>query len=340
MTPISTNRRPSPHEQARACWSRAAWAGLFRRHPHALIALVLAMVLRQPAERRAASGVAGRTDVADTRLAQWPRPSPRKTSATCRAFGCCPPATRRSRRASRWRARAEKTLDVQYYQIATTRRAGSSWARCATPPRAACACASWWTTCTRWARTRCWPPGRARRTSKCACSTRCRCATAALASRVVFSMHQFSRVNGRMHNKLFIADNVFSITGGRNIADEYFGRSEPANFIDMDMLSPGRWCASCRPCSTATGTASTPTRCKAWPRRASSAAAARRHSTRACRRWRQAHAGGRARPARPAPASTRNSPAAASSCIWPPSTCIADAPAKIDGVNATSSTAP
>ena len=29
-----------------------------------------------------------------------------------------------------------------------------------------------------------------------------------LASRVVFSMHQFSRINGRMHNKLFIADNV------------------------------------------------------------------------------------------------------------------------------------
>ncbi len=60
-----------------------------------------------------------------------------------------------------------------------------------------------------------------------------------LGSRVVFSMHQFSRINGRMHNKLFIADNVFSVTGGRNVADEYFGRSEPANFIDMDILSSG-----------------------------------------------------------------------------------------------------
>ena len=60
-----------------------------------------------------------------------------------------------------------------------------------------------------------------------------------LASRVVFSMHQFSRINGRMHNKLFIADNAFSVTGGRNIADEYFGRSEPANFIDMDILATG-----------------------------------------------------------------------------------------------------
>ena len=60
-----------------------------------------------------------------------------------------------------------------------------------------------------------------------------------LASRVVLSMHQFSRINGRMHNKLFIADNAFSVSGGRNVADEYFGRSEPANFIDMDILASG-----------------------------------------------------------------------------------------------------
>jgi putative cardiolipin synthase len=58
-------------------------------------------------------------------------------------------------------------------------------------------------------------------------------------SRVLFSVHEFSRINRRMHNKLFVADNVFAISGGRNIADEYFGRSEPANFIDMDMLSTG-----------------------------------------------------------------------------------------------------
>ena len=59
-------------------------------------------------------------------------------------------------------------------------------------------------------------------------------------SRVVLSMHEFSRINRRMHNKLFIVDNAFAISGGRNIADEYFGRSEPANFIDMDLLSTGR----------------------------------------------------------------------------------------------------
>ena len=58
-------------------------------------------------------------------------------------------------------------------------------------------------------------------------------------SRVLFSLHEFSRVNRRMHNKLFVADNSFAVTGGRNVADEYFGRSEPANFIDMDILSAG-----------------------------------------------------------------------------------------------------
>ena len=60
------------------------------------------------------------------------------------------------------------------------------------------------------------------------------------AQRIAFSLHQFSRINHRMHNKLFIADGSFAITGGRNIADEYFDRSGEANFIDMDVLSSGR----------------------------------------------------------------------------------------------------
>ena len=59
------------------------------------------------------------------------------------------------------------------------------------------------------------------------------------AQRIVFSLHQFSRINHRMHNKLFIADGSFAVTGGRNIADEYFDRSGDANFIDMDLLSSG-----------------------------------------------------------------------------------------------------
>ena len=58
-------------------------------------------------------------------------------------------------------------------------------------------------------------------------------------ARVLFSAHQFSRINRRMHNKLFIADSSFAISGGRNIGYDYFGRSGPVNFIDMDVLSAG-----------------------------------------------------------------------------------------------------
>jgi len=41
-------------------------------------------------------------------------------------------------------------------------------------------------------------------------------------SRLMRSLQEFGRVNHRMHNKLFVADNSFAITGGRNVADEYF----------------------------------------------------------------------------------------------------------------------
>jgi putative cardiolipin synthase len=60
-----------------------------------------------------------------------------------------------------------------------------------------------------------------------------------LASRVFGSLHQFGRINRRMHNKLFVVDASFAITGGRNIADEYFGRGDEAGFIDMDVLAAG-----------------------------------------------------------------------------------------------------
>ena len=58
-------------------------------------------------------------------------------------------------------------------------------------------------------------------------------------SRLVLSLHELDRINRRMHNKLFIADNSFAVSGGRNIAAEYFMRSDEANFIDLDMLSAG-----------------------------------------------------------------------------------------------------
>src|SRR5262245_16036175 len=62
---------------------------------------------------------------------------------------------------------------------------------------------------------------------------------ASFAGRIALSLHEFSRVNRRMHNKLFIADGAFAIAGGRNIADEYYMRSTHANFVDMDVLAAG-----------------------------------------------------------------------------------------------------
>ncbi|HKW85088.1 MAG TPA: phospholipase D-like domain-containing protein, partial [Burkholderiaceae bacterium] len=58
-------------------------------------------------------------------------------------------------------------------------------------------------------------------------------------TRLLLSLHEFSRINRRMHNKLLIADNSFAVLGGRNIADEYFMSSAQANFIDLDVLSCG-----------------------------------------------------------------------------------------------------
>ncbi len=49
----------------------------------------------------------------------------------------------------------------------------------------------------------------------------------------------FRRLNHRMHNKLFVADGAMVIAGGRNLADEYFLRSESANFIDFELLMAG-----------------------------------------------------------------------------------------------------
>jgi putative cardiolipin synthase len=49
----------------------------------------------------------------------------------------------------------------------------------------------------------------------------------------------FGRLNHRMHNKLFVADAAWAITGGRNIGDEYFTRNDAGNFIDLDVLAAG-----------------------------------------------------------------------------------------------------
>lgn len=60
-----------------------------------------------------------------------------------------------------------------------------------------------------------------------------------LATRFLFSAFDFSRINHRMHNKMFIADGVFAVAGGRNIADEYFFHSSEGNFLDFDLLLAG-----------------------------------------------------------------------------------------------------
>jgi putative cardiolipin synthase len=49
----------------------------------------------------------------------------------------------------------------------------------------------------------------------------------------------FTRVNRRMHNKSFTADNQITVVGGRNIADEYFGAGAGLMFADLDVLALG-----------------------------------------------------------------------------------------------------
>lgn len=47
------------------------------------------------------------------------------------------------------------------------------------------------------------------------------------------------RLNRRMHNKVFIADNQIGITGGRNIGDEYFDANQDLAFVDLDIVAAG-----------------------------------------------------------------------------------------------------
>ena len=49
----------------------------------------------------------------------------------------------------------------------------------------------------------------------------------------------FQRAQQRMHNKLFIADNVVAVMGGRNLGDAYFDASTDGNFVDLDVLTAG-----------------------------------------------------------------------------------------------------
>ena len=49
----------------------------------------------------------------------------------------------------------------------------------------------------------------------------------------------FGRINRRMHNKSWIADNRLALVGGRNLGDEYFAASGEMNFVDLDFAMVG-----------------------------------------------------------------------------------------------------
>ena len=61
-----------------------------------------------------------------------------------------------------------------------------------------------------------------------------------LVFRIVSNLKDVDRMQRRMHNKIFVADNAVAIVGGRNLGETYFGQSEGTNFIDIDVLASGR----------------------------------------------------------------------------------------------------
>jgi putative cardiolipin synthase len=60
-----------------------------------------------------------------------------------------------------------------------------------------------------------------------------------MAGFMIEGVTSFSRINRRMHNKSWIADNRLAIVGGRNVGDEYFGASDSVNFVDLDFAMIG-----------------------------------------------------------------------------------------------------
>jgi putative cardiolipin synthase len=58
-------------------------------------------------------------------------------------------------------------------------------------------------------------------------------------TRFMSSGFEIGRVDRRMHNKFFVADNVAAVAGGRNMADEYVMNASGSNFVDMDVFIAG-----------------------------------------------------------------------------------------------------
>lgn len=59
-------------------------------------------------------------------------------------------------------------------------------------------------------------------------------------SRMLELLGSDERLNRRMHNKLWIADNAAVVMGGRNLGDAYFEASPDAAFVDLDVLAVGQ----------------------------------------------------------------------------------------------------
>lgn len=57
--------------------------------------------------------------------------------------------------------------------------------------------------------------------------------------RIFGSLNDVARIQRRMHNKIFVADNAVAITGGRNLGETYFGQGRDTNFVDLDVLAGG-----------------------------------------------------------------------------------------------------
>lgn len=69
--------------------------------------------------------------------------------------------------------------------------------------------------------------------------------------RLLGFLTDFSRLNRRMHNKSFTADNQATIVGGRNIGDEYFGAGCFV-FLYLVFAGPGAWSLDGRRVTTKT----------------------------------------------------------------------------------------
>ena len=58
-------------------------------------------------------------------------------------------------------------------------------------------------------------------------------------ARALSFLMELPRLNHRMHNKSFTADNQITIIGGRNIGDEYFAAADGLLFADLDVMAIG-----------------------------------------------------------------------------------------------------